>query len=324
MDHVEIENIARGVLPLEDPSAREVARRRLRARIDAEVARDERRKRTRRLGVPVAAAVIVALVLAIQALLPPGTGGPTLSAAAEIRHLGTLSTVLPTLRLGPSSFLYHEVKIEGSKPTTYIGTGNFTVNVSLTQQTWLAADGSGKTITTYDTVSFASDEDRAMWQQLGKPPIPMVGEPDPQTYGPQELAYYPVDQLPSDPQKLKEALDSNPVIFGGEGNVSELSMIGMLLAQGDVSPDVRAALFQLASQIPGVTVQPDALDPMGRPAVAISVVDALRRTTLFFDGKDASLLGESETPDPGVQGEPSSTAYESAAVVDKVGVAPGA
>jgi hypothetical protein len=324
MDHLDVDDIARGDLPLADPVAREHARRRLRARIDAEVVREERRRRIRRLSVPVAAAAIVALVLAIQVLLPPGGGGPALSAAAEIRHLGTLSTALPTLQLGSSSFLYHEIKIQGPESPTYIGTGTFTLNVTFTRQTWLAADGSGKTIKTYDAVSFASEDDRAMWQQLGKPQIPTVGESDPQTYGPHELTRYPVDQLPSDPEQLRRVLDAGTVIFEPPGNVNELSTIGELLAQGDVSPDVRAALFDLASQIPGVTVRQGALDPIGRPATAVSVVDAVRRTTLFFDAKEGTILGESETPNPGVAGDPTWMAYESAGVVDKAGVVPGA
>src|SRR5256885_7201236 len=106
MDHLDVDDIARGDLPPADPVAREQARRRLRVRIDAEVAREGRRRRTRRLTVPVAAAAIVALVLAIQTLLPPGGGGPARSAATEIRHLGTLSTALPTLRPAPPSFPY--------------------------------------------------------------------------------------------------------------------------------------------------------------------------------------------------------------------------
>jgi hypothetical protein len=322
MDHLDVDDIARGELPLTDPVAREQARRRLRARIDGEVIREERRRRTRRLSVPVAAAAIVALVLVIQALLPPGNGGPAVSAAAEIRHLGMLSTSLPTLRLGSSSFLYHEIKIQGPESSTYIGTGTYTLNVSFTRQTWLAADGSGKTIKTYDAVSFASDDDRAMWQQLGRPPIPAVGESDPQTYGPRGLNHYPVDRLPSDPEQLKGVLDAGTVIVEPGGNVNELSTIGELLAQGDVSPDVRAALFDLAAQIPGVSVQQDALDPIGRPATAVSVVDAVRRTTLFFDAHDGSILGESVRPNPGVAGEPTWTAYESAGIVDRVGRVP--
>jgi hypothetical protein len=325
MEDLDIEHIARGEFPSEDAAARERARGRLLERIDAEVSREERRKRARRLGVPVVAAAIVALVFGVQALLPPGSGGPALSAAAEIRHLGTLSTALPTLQLGPSSFLYRETEVQGPKPYTDIGTGTYTLNVSFTQQTWLATDGSGKTITTYQTVAFASESDRAMWEKLGEPDMPAPGEIDPNTYGSGQLAYYPVGQLPSDPQKLKDVLNAGTVIEGSPSTgAAELLTIGTLLAQGDVTTDVRASLFELASEIPGVTVQRDAFDPIGRPAIAVSVVDALRRTTLFFDPTDASLLADSRTPNVNVQGEPSWTVYESTAVVDRVGVDPSA
>jgi hypothetical protein len=325
MEDTDIEHIARGRFPPEDRAARERARRRLLERIDAEVSREQRRKRTRRLGVPVAAAAIVALVLGVQALLPPGSGGPVLIAASEIRHLGTLSTALPTLQLGPSSFLYRETKSQGPQEYTHIGTGTYTLNVSFTQQTWLATDGSGKTVTTYQTVAFASESDRAMWEQLGKPAMPGPGDTVPENYRRGELDYFPVDRLPSDPHKLKDVLDSGAVIQGSQGTpANELLTMGILLAQGDVTPDVRAALFELASEIPGVTVQRDTFDPIGRPAVAVSVVDALRRTTLFFDANDASLLADSRTPNANVAAAPSWTAYVSTAVVDRVGVDPGA
>jgi len=44
-----------------------------------------------------------------------------------------------------------------------------------------------------------------------------------------------------------------------------------LIEQGNVTPAQRAALFEVASGLDGVTVQQDTEDPVGRPAVAVSL-----------------------------------------------------
>jgi hypothetical protein len=67
-------------------------------------------------------------------------------------------------------------------------------------------------------------------------------------------------------------------------------------------------LFEVAAQIPGVVVDHQTADPIGRPAVSVSVTDPSGETRLFFDPIDASLLGTLRSH-PATDEEPGDTEW---------------
>jgi hypothetical protein len=197
---------------------------------------------------------------------------------------------------GPSDFVYQRMEVQTQKVTHLLTSGSsFALDIHATVESWLATDGSGRVVTTYTSVSFASDQDRAVWEDNGKPAIPSTGDVVQEPYLKSGLAYYPIDKLPTDPTALRAALNDGSVIEPAPGDLNLLSTIGTLLSQEDVPSDLRHALFEVAASIPTVGVEHDVLDPIGRQAVAISFVDDAGATRLFFDPTDAKFLGRSET-----------------------------
>jgi hypothetical protein len=144
---------------------------------------------------------------------------------------------------------------------------------------------------------------------------------------------YPADRsrLPDDPEGMRSYLYSQ-----SDGGRSREEL--MFKATGDVAREayvpakVRKVLFTATRRIPGVTVNPKAVDPAGRRGVGLAFTspdDGIRRE-YFFDAKTYQYLGVREVttkamPDIGKdKGEVfGSAAVWQLAVVDKVGQLPG-
>jgi hypothetical protein len=292
--HDQIEELLRGGVPSEDPFAKERARIRLRALMMPDEKRPGIRRRSRLAAFAAASLAVAVVLLVLQLLLPIGPAGPQLSAAAEIRQLGRISTNQARVEMGSSDVMYHrydEAHREESVSTTS-GT-KFAIDVQVEIETWVASDGSGRTVTTYQDVAFPTLSDHEGWEQAGS--TPAVGDVVPQRASAGDLPLYHVDKLPTDPSALLGALNDGSVIEPAPGDINVLSTIGTLLAQQDLPDDLRQALFDVAASLPGVAVERDVQDHGGRPAVAVSVTDGSTRTRLFFDPSDASFLGRDIT-----------------------------
>lgn len=317
------EELLRGETPEKDEAASERARVRLRSAI-AEERRATRHRRRRLVGVGAATLATAMLIVAVQSWLPLGRGGPDVSAAAEIRRLGEVAARQQAPDLGRNQFIYRRYLEVRRDITESISTGlSYAVDVRLEVEVWLSSDGSGRTLTTYQSVVLASPQDRASWEEAGSPSLPAPGETDTHDYGLGGLAYFPVDDLPTDPDALRQALAEGKVIGPAPGDTNLLSTIGSLLAQEDADGELRQALFDVTATIPNVSVSIDAVDPLGRPAVLLTVSDATGETSLFFDSSDAHFLGRSLTPPPDER--PALTqwqAYEEGSVVSGIGIVP--
>lgn len=323
MTHDQIEELLRGDIRIVDPDAQERARSRLRATIAEETERSSRRRRSR-WAVFAAASAVAAGLLVLQLLLPPGPAGPGVSIAEQVRHLGELSAERPVLAAGPSEFTYQ--RYEESRPesgTTMSGV-SFFYEVQVIVETWSAADGSGYKETTYERVRFVSPLDEQNWKESGS--LPLI-PPDPverESSKPGSLAVYAVDDLPTDPEALSSVITDGSVIVPGVGRRNLLSTIGTLLSQENLPGDLRQALFEVASSIPGVAVEHDVLDPHGRPAVTVTASDGPTQTRLFFDPTDARFLGSEVTYPPQDEhlGQTETRAYLESAVVSEIGERP--
>jgi hypothetical protein len=322
--HDQIEELLRGDVPAEDPVAKERARVRLRATIAPQKVRPLVRRKPR-LAAFAAASLAAVVLLLLQFLLPPGPAGPSLSAAAEIRQLGKLSSQQTSLEIAASEYLYRrEDEVRPERRISVGESSQFTLKTHVTVEAWIASDGSGRQHILYQSVDFASSEDRQAWLAAASPELPTIGKAIDEDYGRGGLRFYAVDQLPTEPAALEEALSEGHVIAKAPGDANRLSTIGTLLAQGNASSELRQALFEVAAGIPGVVVDEQATDPIGRAAVSVSVTDPSGETRLFFSSTDASLLGSTESR-PATDEEPQSTewhAYQAWGVASTVGERP--
>ncbi|WP_369248363.1 CU044_5270 family protein [Streptomyces sp. R41] len=151
-------------------------------------------------------------------------------------------------------------------------------------------------------------------------------EPDP-LHTPSDTDYRNLQTLPTDPDKMLDWLHKN-----GNGGTSEnqqaFALVGDLVSESLLPPDVGAALFRAAAKIPGVVVVPDAVDAAGRHGVAVARVDGGEREELIFDRETKKYLGErvvavEDLPSGFKKGQTTgSSAILKREVVDKAGQRP--
>jgi len=261
---------------------------------------------------PAIAAAAVAAVAATVVVALPSSGGRSGSASQDaVALLGDIALaaehqkVPDTIR--DDQFVYIESKAgyttqEEGKPAR--------VDPIHQREIWLSVDG---------THWGLLEENR---DGLGRVKL----EPD--TPGvPSNTNYRNLQTLPTDPDKMLEWLHKH-----SEGGKSEdqntFVLVGDLVGESLLPPDVAAALFRAAAKIPGVVVVPDSVDAAGRHGVAVARVDDGEREELIFDKKTKEYLGER---DVAVEDQPSgfkkgqttgSSAILKREIVDKAGQRP--
>jgi hypothetical protein len=198
---------------------------------------------------------------------------------------------------GPAQFLY--TRSESFSTHVYVvGEGTtFLFRQPSTRESWIAPDGSGRLLSVSGTVTFPTAEDRATWEAAGSPALyENLTEDDLFDRG--GLSSPDRSGLPTDPEELLEVIERREVIGGPSGDWETFAIIGDLLRETSLQPKVRAALYQIAAELPGVELVGRVLDGAGRPGVAVAYSnwnsDAPSRHELIFDPRTAELLGENQ------------------------------
>jgi hypothetical protein len=271
----------------DDPDAVERARSRLLEAIRAEKVRTQRR---RRLVLPAAATIALAVVAAVVvALVGPIVGSS--AAATELRRLGTIASSAQGPHLGTGQFLLITSDELRPEARTELGMdSSFTVVSRLRVRTWIAGDGSSFRRTEWISSRFATDADRRSWEEAGRPIVPHAG--DTQDERSRSDGYFWVDlsRLPRAPTRLLAGLRSGSILPRSPGDDHVFMLIGDLLAQGDAPPQVRAALFEAAARLEGIEKVGAVSDPLKREGIALAIDGASMRTQLVFDSETADLL----------------------------------
>ncbi len=276
-------------------------RRRARARLDAVVSTETLalrralpselnapRRRRWAVFVPAAAALAVLLLL-LQAVLPTESGGPT--AAEALDRLADVAATRPPIVLGPGEFLYERsrglVLHEGEDLVT---DRIWRATVPTDRELWVASDGSGRVLAVSGDPVLLTPEDQRAWEAEGSPAFVRGGAVRDETYGPGELPFVDLGDLPADPAVLRDMIVAREILPGPAGHAENLRIVGDLLRETVGPPEVRAGLFRAAALLPGVELDADAEDHAGRAGVAVSAVDADASVTLIFDPATAELL----------------------------------
>jgi hypothetical protein len=92
--------------------------------------------------------------------------------------------------------------------------------------------------------------------------------------------------------KLKELIESRKLGYGPPGDAETFQIIGDLLRRTGAPPAVRAALYTIASQLPGVELIGPTRDQLGRPGTGVAYVSRGQRDELIFDPQTSGLLAE--------------------------------
>ncbi len=208
-----------------------------------------------------------------------GSSGPSTAPSAATGGSGPQGSTGPSIVAGPGQYYYW-------KTVRPVDGGN------VVEEIWWGEDGSGR---------YQIDSTN-----------PYYGTPKTQNWGPGGPSWFgPGDDLSglsTDPATLlQQMLDRSgengaspePEVTLSPGLSPETSRmwrsITELIEQGNATPSLRAALFEIASGLDGVQVDQDAVDPVGRPAIAVSLqlgegYCSYDADTMWFDPQTHVLL----------------------------------
>lgn len=179
------------------------------------------------------------------------------------------------------------------------------------RQTWIGPDGSGWSRSVSGRATFLSAGQRAAWVAAGSPSLPRAGRVSIQRIGRfrgQRLALSRLVRLATDPHTLRmwiEAHDQKASLSTAgttsvasppvaQGQARTFAMIGALLQNATAPPALRAALYEVASELPGVQLLGAVRDPIGRKGIGVAYTGHRHgeRLELIFDPATSTLLGE--------------------------------
>jgi hypothetical protein len=250
-------------------------------------------RRPRRIAAWAAAAILaIAIAIAVVAVLRP-TGQPEIAnqtAPAVLRHVAMVAASEPGDTTGDVEYTKTS---ERSLITHVTDQGSYSVIATETNERWVAPDGSGLIRTTSAPDAFVSEADRAAWEAAGSPDL---GRPGTKVhrFDPGELHYADMSALPTDPAALAEVIREHVRKEQIPEAPAMLEYIGELLSEPSASPELRAALYQVAAGLPGVELQPNAQDDAGRSGTSVSIEydqgGVRQEQTLVFEADTSRLL----------------------------------
>lgn len=261
-------------------------------------------KLRRRIALSATLAASLAAGLVVSSIL----GGPGIdpAAASALRHVAKVAANQPKIAPpAPGQYVY--TKSVGTQYVTEVpgrGLTNFLYGVPEIRQAWIGTDGSGRLEQTLGKITFPSPADRAAWVAAGSPDLQGAADPGDDTYAHGGLHYFDLSGLPTDPAKLQTLVEQRVIEDGPSGDWETFAILGDMLRETYASPDLRAAIYNIAANLPGVEFLGKTTDASGRPGIGVSYTHLGTKDELIFDPRTSALLGESQViVDPSQRGE---------------------
>lgn len=276
-----------------------------------------------------ATGLVVVVVLAATLLLLGRGSAPATAAELLLRTAAIAGGREPALEEG--AYVYSRSKSQHRITGSSAGEA-WSAALPAEEEIWVAPDGSGRIRTVFGPHRFFGDRDRVRWEAQGSPPFADGISDD--TFPAGTLPYEDVEGLPTQDARLLAYLRKQVASEDLPSDVAVFMRIAELLARGDAPSSVRATLFRVASQLPGIELAGGAVDPAGRPGVGVSLTfsdsGADVRVVMIFDDETSLLLGQEHVlleraswvdADPGTR--LSFTAYLASDRTHSVGNRPG-
>ena len=268
-----------------------------------------KRRSHRRAGVAVAALALAGALVAVLVIVTAAS--PQSSAAATLNRAALVAASRPSGPVaGTHQYLYYEMTQGGIQATpSWDGHTSVLYNESETLNTWVAPNGWGRQRITYSPDTVVLPSQRAEWDgphTLVTPPTTSdtafptrfagshpVGGPLLIPSGTQSsyvLSYPATAKFPTQPAALERSIERY-FHLNHEGTTSTFFSAGNILQVG-ASPTLRAALFRLVEQLPGVTLLGPTKDASGRVGVGVALSTPHIRHILVFNPHTSAVLGE--------------------------------
>lgn len=263
------------------PDSRARARRLLAARLEQR----PRRRFSRRALLP-AAGLAVAATAAVIALVGIGDEAAIDARAATVLRQAAVQARAQKIP-GEGPVLY--VRSVNAYMATWADVGNFSVLEPHTREDWVGPKG-GRVRSTTGTPRFLSERDRRNWIAAGRPEI--AGGRSFDMAVPRDKP----NELPSDPDALFDELEDRSRGHS-EGTYREMfTLAADAFRATNITPALRAALYEVVAQIPGVELVGPVEDPVGRPGVAVAMdhPNDGTRHTLVIDPETGTMLSEQQ------------------------------
>jgi hypothetical protein len=249
------------------------------------------------------AAAAVAIAVVVPSLVPGGHPGGAQNAAAEVllraarvaaeRETGALP--------GPGQYVYTKTEAVWENGWADVGPNHdeyFSVLMPVVREAWIGTDGSGRLLETNGTPTFLTEHDRSVWIASGRPDLGGNKTHD-ESYEPGGLSYVDLTKLPTDEAELRAMIENREVEGGPPGEAETFTIIGDLLRETFAPPQLRAALYRVASELSGVELIGNVEDPVGRAGVAVAYrTDGVRHELIFDPGTSALLAERTVITDP--------------------------
>lgn len=316
-------------------------------REEAAAARTRRLRRRPRVVVAVAvSAVVLGGVVAALSGLDQGSVEPApATARAALERAAVVAARGEEVSLAPGEYWHsrsEHVAVASAFDRPLAGAPGgvapaYTVLVRFRRDVWLGADGGGRI--RHEPLAppeFLDDADRRGWIEAGRPPLETGADIDrpvlpydgdgamakPYPLGSTALSRDELRALPTDTTALSDRLraaipddrcTNRPSVAmpcaPDDAGMSLFQMIGGLLRETPAPPDLRAALYRVAAQIPGIRLASRRADSRDRTGVAVSLANPYERRSLVFDPDTAALLAERTVTlrDQAAPGVPGST-----------------
>jgi hypothetical protein len=230
-----------------------------------------------------------------------------------LREAATVAAAQEPVTPGPGQFLFTRSQDAYLHSTAYSpycrthacdrehpwqATDEWSVLVPSERQAWISfGSRRGRVRTVSGKPRFVSADQRAGWVTAGSPPLPHAGQVEDSTIS--GASILDASKLPTDPATLRRMIEAReiPGVEGPPGEAETFTLIGDMLRQSYLPAAVRAAIYQLTAELPGVELLGEVDDPVGRPGIGIAYTDRRRgiRHELVFDPRTSALLGERES-----------------------------
>ena len=292
MDEIELLRRFRAHLPDPNPNEVETARAELMQAIERQStgrlaptklgrARPVHRRWLAAAG---AGAAVFGAAAVLLIALSSGPGGTPGAAAHVLRQAASVAASRPG-QAPPQEGQYVYTKSKGADLSLHPVRGGLGgVLIPSVRQSWIGPDGSGRTREIRGRSRSIAPPHRAVGSQRGHRVIDHL-------YGPGQLSYLDLSHLPTDFDALRQLIEERKVEGGPPGDTETFAIISDMLRESYAPPKLRAALYEIASQLPGVELLGRVRDPVGREGVAVAYPQNGVRQELIFNPNTSILLG---------------------------------
>lgn len=265
-----------------------------------------RRPRPRLLA---AVAGAIALLIALPTLILGG-GGEVQPAVAQVLRQAAAVAATQDIKSppGPGQYFYTRSReayltITGFNPRCathpcdrehpWEATREWSVLVPRYRQTWIAADGAGHARVVSAEPKFLTAAQHRAWAAAGSPHL---GRGQVEDFALSDQPFLDTAGLPTEPRALRKLIEArkHPQFTDPPGEAETFTLIGELLRNTYLPPSLRAALYRVTAELPGVELLGEVEDPVGRTGIGIAYTKGRVKHELIFDPETSALLGERE------------------------------